>query len=134
MAVYIAMRLSDGAVKIGTSKTPEKRINQVGKFCKSEMRTLRIMEGTFRQEKWLHWFFQGQKISGEWFTFVDDMMKVEIPKHQIGGSGDGKKAYCQVFLTKTEAMEIDAAAQSEGMSAAMFLRFAALRLARGAGN
>lgn len=134
MAVYMAMRLSDGAVKIGTSKTPEKRIKQLGKLFKSEMRTLRIMEGTFRQEQWLHWFFQGQRVSGEWFAFVDDMMNVAIPEHQMGGSGDGKKAYRQVFLTKAEAREIDAAAQSEGMSAAMFIRFAALRLARGAGE
>lgn len=130
MAVYIAMRLSDGVVKIGTSKTPEKRIKQLGKLFKSEMRALRIMEGTFPQEKWMHWRFQGQRVFGEWFTFVDDMMSVEIPDHQIGSSSGIKTARCQVFLTKKEAKEIDAAAQSEGMPVKMFLRFAALKLAR----
>jgi hypothetical protein len=40
----------------------------------------------------------------------------------------------EVILTKAEAAEIDAAAQSEGMTGATFMRFAALRLARGAGQ
>ncbi len=40
----------------------------------------------------------------------------------------------EVSLTPSEKAEIIAAARSEGMQVSPFLRFAALRLARGAGQ
>lgn len=80
MAVYIAMRLSDGLVKIGTSKTPEKRIKEVAARCKSKMVALRTMEGGHQHERWVHQHFSANRVTGEWFHFATAMMTFEIPR------------------------------------------------------
>lgn len=81
MAVYIALRTSDGLVKIGTSRKPAARIKELSYRCRSRLIMLRTMDGTYPQEKWMHQRFGKQRVVGEWFNFDAAMMTVAIPEH-----------------------------------------------------
>lgn len=80
MTVYIAMKLSDGSVKIGTSGNVKSRLSSIAFDEKSKMLLLRELDGSFGEEKWMHIRFSDRNICGEWFQFDPEMMTVEIPE------------------------------------------------------
>jgi len=79
MSVYVAMR-ADGAVKIGTSTNPDLRMKKLEHSEGQRMVLLRVIDGTYPHEKWMHINFVDDHIYGEWFKFNPTMMTVLIPE------------------------------------------------------
>ncbi len=75
MTVYVALRTSDGAIKIGMSQNIKQRMNQLRQQFKSRMAIVRLISGGRTEEKWMHERFSSVNTSGEWFTFDPEMLE-----------------------------------------------------------
>ncbi len=78
MAVYFIQAGSTDAVKIGSARDPEARILDLQRSNHEKLRIIRIVDGDMRAERWFHDRFSAQRSHGEWFTFVPEMLTVEL--------------------------------------------------------
>jgi hypothetical protein len=78
MPVYIIRAGTEGPVKIGWSKRPAIRKANVQPTHYEELFVLREINCTRAGEGMLHRYFQSRRIRGEWFTFDEEMLSVEI--------------------------------------------------------
>jgi hypothetical protein len=67
--VYIVKTLESNKVKIGVSKTPEKRIKSLQTACPEILQTMAIIDGEEGLEKEFHSYFHKLRLHGEWFEY-----------------------------------------------------------------
>lgn len=83
--IYFLRAGDSNHVKIGWSKDHTSLIARIRILQTGHPLTLKIIrtiEGAPWGETWLHGFFSGARISGEWFKYHPDMIKVDIPKQK----------------------------------------------------
>jgi len=99
MVIYFIRRISDGAIKIGYSRSVKDRV-QVYKHDGS-LQLICLIDGDLGTEKKLHEIFAEYRISGEWFEPGKDLLEY-IGSFAIGDvyrmdefksrrAGDGKR-------------------------------------------
>lgn len=80
MSVYFYHLPKSNLVKIGVSSNVSQRIKTLNTGCSEEGNLIRVIDDCgFAAEKWLHNYFNVYKVKGEWFSFVEDMLDVQIP-------------------------------------------------------
>lgn len=73
--VYFARRGSDGAVKIGFTSDPERRMRELRKKSRSTVQILAIFPGAKPDELRLHAKFAAHRLpDGEWFAGTKDVL------------------------------------------------------------
>lgn len=82
MTVYFIQSESTGAVKIGYSSQPYKRLLHLQATNASRLSLLRTIDGDVRTERWLHKRFDKNRLHWEWFSFDPEMMTIEPPTFQ----------------------------------------------------
>jgi hypothetical protein len=65
-------------VKIGYSRNPRARLDGLQTGHADKLRLVRSIEGTEATERFLHTQFAHLRLQGEWFTFCQEMLEVEI--------------------------------------------------------
>lgn len=75
MPVYFARFGSDGPVKIGFAKNITARMDNLGRRLWDDMKIIRVLDATEKDEKTLHKRFSHLNIRGEWFTFSPEMFE-----------------------------------------------------------
>lgn len=90
MAVYFIRQGVTGNVKIGCSNDVAKRAMSLQSGMRRKLLVMRLVEGSFPEERSLHKRFKDHALGGEWFRFCDEMLgdiglpDLAIPK--IGAS------------------------------------------------
>lgn len=80
MSVYFYHLPKCNLVKIGTSVDVSTRIKTLSTGCTEQGYLIRVLEGFgFKAERWLHTYFKGLRVKGEWFKFSEEMLTVELP-------------------------------------------------------
>lgn len=64
---FIQEEGEDGRIKIGVSRKPRKRLQELQVGNSKELKILGIRRGLRRDEQKIHHLFSAQKIRGEWF-------------------------------------------------------------------
>lgn len=72
--VYFVQQGDSGAIKIGCSKDPTKRLATLQCGHSEHLRMLTCAPGTQQQERALHDRFAHLRVSGEWFRPGDDLL------------------------------------------------------------
>jgi len=72
--VYFVQQGDNGAIKIGCSKDPSKRLAALQTGHSETLRLLTCAPGTQQQERALHDRFAHLRVSGEWFRPGDDLL------------------------------------------------------------
>lgn len=129
MSVYIAMK-GDGSVKIGTSERVLPRVSNLRWQYKDTFTIIRIIPGSYPEERWMHRTFKDQRIKGEFFTFSAEMMTVNPPSVEEIMRTFPKNVSIQIRFNATEMADIQAAAAIAGLPPAKFALSVALREAR----
>jgi hypothetical protein len=78
MAVYIARIGEGGPVKIGCSGNTMQRVAALQKKQSEALVVIRVIEGAFAEERWLHRRYRDLRINGEWFHFDETMLTVAV--------------------------------------------------------
>lgn len=73
MAVYFIRQGVTGPVKIGVANDVVKRLRQLQTNQSVALRIIRIVKGGRDEESALHQRFAARRLTGEWFTFSDEM-------------------------------------------------------------
>jgi hypothetical protein len=76
------IRDATGRVKIGKSFDVGKRLAQMQTGSADDLEIVRVIDGDFEEESWLHDRFHDLHIRGEWFWFHEDMLTVSPPPLQ----------------------------------------------------
>jgi hypothetical protein len=80
MSVYFYHLPKSNLVKIGVSSNVNQRMKTLNTGCSEQGNLIRVIDDCgFAAEKWLHNYFNAYKVKGEWFSFVEDMLDVQIP-------------------------------------------------------
>lgn len=77
------IRAASGAVKIGFSIKPSSRVSNLQCGNAEPLQIIRAIPGDRRAERWLHREFRGSKIHGEWFSYSDRMLSIELPNEPM---------------------------------------------------
>jgi Meiotically up-regulated gene 113 len=79
MSVYFIIDQSE-RVKIGHSGDPDSRLRALQTSHGDDLSLVRIIDGVgLITERWLHRKFDDQRVNGEWFWFIDEMMTIMPP-------------------------------------------------------
>jgi hypothetical protein len=108
MPVYFARAGSDGLVKIGFSRHVAARIAKLATFSPVPLTILRVIEGDYQVEAWLHRHFSRLRRNGEWFEFCDDMLTIEPPMLKGGPGAPATFRDIVGFWPSLDAMAADA--------------------------
>lgn len=73
---FIGAKDAIGAIKIGCSKEPSRRIKQILIWSPVELELLATAEGGHREEGILHQMFGGERIQGEWFKPTKQLLSI----------------------------------------------------------
>lgn len=82
MPVYF-VRAGEGPVKIGIAIDPEARLRELQTGHYESLSLLRVVDGDWAVEAWLHARFAAARIRGEWFRYSSEMLIVE-PQPKVG--------------------------------------------------
>lgn len=74
MATYIIRAGTNGPVKIGRADDAEQRCRALQTGHPETLQIIRVVQTAFDAEPIFHEAFSAQRIRGEWFTFVDEML------------------------------------------------------------
>lgn len=74
--IYLIGNLKYGFVKIGFSKTPEKRIKAIQTGCPFPLAILKTYKGSIGKEYLLHKKYHRYRTFGEWFKIQGSLQKV----------------------------------------------------------
>ena len=77
MPIYIIRAGADGLVKIGLTQDPDKRLRDLQSGSPAPLTILRLIEGGYETEAWLHRHFAARRQHGEWFTYSDEMLSID---------------------------------------------------------
>ena len=72
--VYFIQSEKGGAIKIGLSKNPEERLNELQPSTPYKLKLLAKIKGNVRKERELHRKFARYRIQGEWFEAHTDLL------------------------------------------------------------
>lgn len=78
MPVYLIRQGLTGPVKIGLATDVVKRLRQLQTNQPITLHILRVLDGERALEKILHEKYELQRLSGEWFSFSEDMTKGDL--------------------------------------------------------
>src|SRR5690606_777208 len=78
MPVYFIQAGEDGPVKIGWAADPVARLGELQVGNHLELRIIRTIDGPPIAERVLHDYFGHRRIRGEWFSFDQEMLEVEL--------------------------------------------------------
>lgn len=81
MPVYIAEAVGTGIVKIGRSRSPHARLQELQIAHWHPLRIIRVIGGEHGVEKWMHRRYSDRHIRSEWFHFTEEMLTVEPGEH-----------------------------------------------------
>lgn len=73
--LYAIRNTATGAIKIGISGNPEKRISDLQRPMTDRLELLGSMPGTFEEERALHRRFADAGLGGEWFRPTKEVME-----------------------------------------------------------
>lgn len=76
MSVYFMQYGPGGLVKIGVTTDLDKRQRALQKGDGPRLSLLRVIDGGFPEERWLHRHFSNLCVGGEWFRFDGAMLTV----------------------------------------------------------
>ena len=74
------IRAGDGAVKIGKAKNSLARLKQLQTGQAERLSVIREMPGDLPEERWLHQYYAGRHLGGEWYRYSESMMLIEVPE------------------------------------------------------
>ena len=80
--IYLIKCDKTESCKIGYSKNPENRLIQLQTGNPFSLELVTSIEGGLKKEKLIHKFFKKYKLSGEWFSYnqdIKDYFKIEEP-------------------------------------------------------
>lgn len=60
-------------VKIGYSKNPKKRLDELQTGNPEKLKLIAVMQGNLQTEKSLHDLYSNKRIRGEWFRYIGDL-------------------------------------------------------------
>lgn len=83
--IYFMQAAESGRVKIGWSKRPAVRLDTLSSNDPHDLSFVRLLDAPRWVEGWLHKRYQENRLHGEWFTFVPEMLTVEPPGARPGG-------------------------------------------------
>jgi hypothetical protein len=66
--IYFVLAVEVGRIKIGYTATPERRIHALHTSSPFQLETIKIIEGTSKEERALHRRFSHLRVHREWFT------------------------------------------------------------------
>lgn len=69
--VYCIRDDASGAVKIGFSKNPERRVQQIQTSFPFKLRLIAAIPAVEAFEQFLHWSHASRRLTGEWFDDAD---------------------------------------------------------------
>ncbi len=74
-SVYFIQEAATGAIKIGVSRFPLRRLAVLQTAACADLRILALVPGcSFTEERWAHAKFSHLRIGGEWFLGVDELL------------------------------------------------------------
>jgi len=74
--IYFCVTENKQYVKIGSSKNPLGRINELQTGCPQKLVLLGSIPGSKQDEYFLHDLFRGHHINGEWFSLCQSLSEV----------------------------------------------------------
>jgi hypothetical protein len=74
MPVYFARSGTDGAVKIGYARDPKRRLSLLQTGNPERLVMIRLIAGDLADEAEAHRHFADIRLSGEWFSFTEEML------------------------------------------------------------
>jgi hypothetical protein len=101
--VYLIRRASDGAVKIGVSRSPSDRLTalryeyRLAHQAGTEMEIIGSVAGSYQLEAYFHEYFDEKWVEGEWFMLtaedVEYVLTMPLPTPRRSGVdfGDGER-------------------------------------------
>lgn len=103
-SVYFLRAGDDGPVKIGFASDLNLRITEIQIGCPEPLSILRVIDdGGKTAERWLHKHFKDKRLRGEWFSFTDEMLTIEVPKEVLDVDGSIKAA-CKAATIDLDAI------------------------------
>lgn len=86
MSVYFIQNEA-GHIKIGYTDSPSRRLSSLQTGSPGRLQYMRIIDGGAATERWLHRRFESNRLHGEWFDFVPEMLTVlppdEVPVRRV---------------------------------------------------
>jgi len=73
--IYFIQNERTKSIKIGVSNNPEKRIKGLQTSNEDKLNILCIMNGGYLEEKRLHKRFSEYRVSGEWFSYNNEILE-----------------------------------------------------------
>lgn len=77
--IYFMRDTRSGSVKIGWSESPKRRQEELQQEARRPLQIIRLLDGPKWGERWLHYEFHQNRLTGEWFTNDPRMMVIELP-------------------------------------------------------
>ena len=66
--IYFALIRPLDAVKIGVGSDVTRRIAQLQAHCPVDVELIKTLDGSFREERELHWRYRHARVRSEWFA------------------------------------------------------------------
>lgn len=79
MPIYVLRAGDEGSVKIGLAQDVGRRVASLQTASPVYLSVIRIYPGGRQTERWLHERFAANRLNGEWFDFVPEMLTAEPP-------------------------------------------------------
>lgn len=89
--IYFVYDRQNTTVKIGYTENIGRRLYQLKRSHGSHLVLINILSGNRQSEKIAHEKFKGLRLTGEWFTFSDDML--HIRSHELVPNADTPKKF-----------------------------------------
>lgn len=80
--IYL-IQASDGSIKIGIAKNPEKRLQGLQVACPLELKLLGCWEGDSSEERRLHKKYEKSRNRNEWYHLTEEMMDLISKKGMV---------------------------------------------------
>ncbi len=71
-----ASEISDGPIKIGSSRKPDARLAALQSGCPVRLEILALCQGGFERERGYHLRFAADRLHGEWFARNDKLERL----------------------------------------------------------
>lgn len=106
--IYFIRDGDDGPVKIGRSRDVARRFVQVRPRPLAELTVIRLLDVHDWVELWFHRHFEALRLTGEWFTFNEEMMTIspppDRPKGLVTHTGKSRKTKIIALRLPNETM------------------------------
>jgi len=102
--IYFIQQAVTNCIKIGISINPQNRLNSLSTGSPYPLSMLLSFPGNEEQERLLHHRFSSLRLSGEWFSAGDDLIKYIEEHHSFDGNWNSQG---KCFTVKQAAIYLD---------------------------